>query len=247
MARVLSDESSLSGRRGRLRREAGVLRRLVPFEAGAAVVLLAVGVFIRGAGWFAGAAILLFLAASHGAAVRQDGRESKAIKAGLRGESKVAQELARGLDNAHYVFNDLSLRSGFRRAQIDHVVVGPGGVFAIETKNWGGRITGGPRDPVWTQHAEGTRPARRHENPVLQNERHVRVLEAFLRAGGLPDVPVVSALVFASRGARVEADPGGVPLSTPAGLPGFIASHASPPRLDGPAVDAIVARLQRIA
>lgn len=211
------------------------------------MLLLAAGAFTRGAGWFAAAAVLLFLAAAHGAAVRQDGRESKAIKSGLRGESKVAQELARGLDNTHTVFNDLSLRSGFRRAQIDHVVVGPGGVFAIETKNWGGRITGGPRDAVWTQHGDGSRPSRRHENPVLQNERHVRVLEAFLRAGGLPDVPVVSVLVFASRGARIEADAGGAAVSTPAGLAGFIAAHAAAPRVDEPGMDAIVARLQRVA
>ncbi len=230
-----------------MRREAGVLRRLVPIEAGAAALLLAVGAFTRGAGWLAGAVILLFLAAAHGAAVRQDGRESKAIKAGLRGESKVARELARGLDNDHYVFNDLSLRSGFRRAQIDHVVVGPGGVFVIETKNWGGRITGGPRDAAWTQHGDGTRPPRRHENPVLQNERHVRVLDACLRSGGLAGVPVVSVLVFATRGARIEADAGGAALLSPDGLPGFIAAHASPPRLDGPAVDAIVDRLQRVA
>jgi hypothetical protein len=145
------------------------------------------------------------------------------------------------------VFNDLSLRSGFRRAQIDHVVVGPGGVFAIETKNWGGRITGGPRDAAWTQHGDGSRPLRRHENPVLQNERHVRVLEAHLRAGGLNAVPVVSVLVFASRGAHIEAEAGGTAVSSPERLAGFIAAHASPPRLDGPAIDAVVARLQRFA
>lgn len=247
MARVLSDETSLSGRRGRLRREASVLRRLIPIEAGAAVLLLAVGGFTRSAGWTATAVVLGFLAVAHGATVRRDGLESKSIKAGLRGESKVAAELARGLDYDHYVFNDVSLRSGLRTAQIDHVVVGPGGVFVVETKNWGGHVTGGPRDPTWTQQGDAARPPRRHENPVLQNERHVRVLEACLKAAGVTDYPVISVLVFASRGARIDADPGGAALCTPAGLPGFIAAHAAPPRLSVAQIDAIVARLQRVA
>ncbi len=247
MARVLSDENSLSGRRGRLRREAGLLRRLIPAEAVAAGVLLAVGAATRGVGWVVAAGILAFLAVAHGAAVRQGGHESQAIQAGLRGETRVARELARGLDNAHYVFNDLSIRSGFRAAQIDHLVVGPGGVFVIETKNWGGRITGGARDPAWTQEGDGTRPARRHENPVLQNERHVRVLGACLGAGGIRNVPLIPVLVFAFRGARVEADARDTALSTHADLPRLIAARGVPPRLAESQIDAIVARLRRYA
>lgn len=247
MARVLSDETSLSGRRGRLRREAGLLRRLIPVEAVAAGVMLAVGAATRGVGWGVAACILAFLAVAHGAAVRQGGHESQSIKAGLRGETRVAQELARGLDNAHYVFNDLSVRSGFRAAQIDHLVVGPGGVFVIETKNWGGRITGGARDSAWTQEGEGTRPSRRHENPVLQNERHVRVLGACLRAAGIRDAPLFPVLVFAFRAARVEADAHDMVIASPASLPRLIAARGTPPRLAEAQIDAIIACLRRYA
>lgn len=230
-----------------MRREAVLLKRLIPAEAAAAGLLFAAGAATRGVGWVVAACILAFLAVAHGATVRQGSRESKSIHAGLRGETRVARELARGLDNAHCVFNDLSVRSGFRAAQIDHLVVGPGGVFVIETKNWGGRIAGGARDATWTQEGDGARPLRRHENPVLQNERHVRVLGACLRAGGVPDVPLIPVLVVACRGARMEADTRDTVLSTPEGLPGFIAAPERPPRLTEPQIDAIVACLRRYA
>ena len=55
---------------------------------------------------------------------------------GARGEEKVSGILA-NLSDKYHVFNDFTVG----RNHIDHVVVGPGGVFAIETKFWNGRVT----------------------------------------------------------------------------------------------------------
>ena len=55
---------------------------------------------------------------------------------GARGEEKIAGILAT-LPDAYHVFNDFTVG----RNHIDHVVIGPGGVFAVETKCWRGKVT----------------------------------------------------------------------------------------------------------
>lgn len=55
---------------------------------------------------------------------------------GAEGESTVARLLAK-LPHEYYVINDLSTPSG----NLDHVVVGPTGVFVLDTKNWRGLVT----------------------------------------------------------------------------------------------------------
>ena len=55
---------------------------------------------------------------------------------GARGEEKVS-EILRQLPDAYHVFNDFTVG----RHHVDHVVAGPGGVFAIETKFWNGKVT----------------------------------------------------------------------------------------------------------
>jgi len=55
---------------------------------------------------------------------------------GARGEERVSGIL-KNLPGAYHVFNDFVAG----RAHVDHVVVGPAGVFAVETKFWRGKVT----------------------------------------------------------------------------------------------------------
>ena len=55
---------------------------------------------------------------------------------GARGEERVS-EILKTLPDSYHVFNDF-VACG---KHIDHVVVGPGGVFSVETKFWRGRVT----------------------------------------------------------------------------------------------------------
>lgn len=55
---------------------------------------------------------------------------------GARGEEKVSGIL-QGLPAAYHVFNDFVACGN----HVDHVVVGPAGVFAVETKFWRGTVT----------------------------------------------------------------------------------------------------------
>ena len=234
-----------------LARETQWLARLLPAEAVAVLLLVAGGLAMRvsghGAGLVVVAVVVAFVAFGHWLKIRQNSREQGALRGGLRGETQVAQSLARELDDTHYIFNDLTLRSGLRTAQIDPVVVGPRGIFVVETKNWGGRITGRARDATWIQTRDPAAPPRRMQNPLLQNARHAAILRACLRAVGAPDEPVIPVLVFVSPRADAEVDTGGFAVLGPRNLPGFISSGSGPVALTEPRIDAVVARLREFA
>jgi hypothetical protein len=59
---------------------------------------------------------------------------------GLKGERKVVSNISHKLGNEHSLLNDVKLRDGIT-GNIDHVIVGPRGIFAIETKNIHGNFT----------------------------------------------------------------------------------------------------------
>lgn len=207
MARVLSTEKSLSDRREAIRTEARWLKRLMPYEAAAAVAcLVAAAVAWVGGGrpmpWLVASSIAAVLAIGHGWKRRQDESEHRILGAGRSGERRVAEQLA-VLDDRHAVFNDVTLRSGLRRAQIDHLVIGPHGVVVMETKNWSGTLVGSADDSVWRQMRPG-QPPRRLDNPLRQNEQHAAVVRDLLRRAGVGEVPVESLVVMASPEVRLE-------------------------------------------
>lgn len=66
--------------------------------------------------------------------------------------------------------------------QIDHVLVSRYGIFVIETKHMTGWIFGSERQAQWTQKIY--RKTFKFQNPLRQNYKHVKTLEALL------DVPL---------------------------------------------------------
>jgi hypothetical protein len=68
--------------------------------------------------------------------------DERAWRRGASGERITGWWLA-GLPAGWYVFHDIPV--GRRGANIDHLVVGPGGVFTINTKNLSGSIVVNPR------------------------------------------------------------------------------------------------------
>lgn len=59
---------------------------------------------------------------------------------GMTGERKVIKILSASLNNEYSMFNDVNLES-MKGGNIDHIVVGPTGIFVIETKNYKGKIS----------------------------------------------------------------------------------------------------------
>ncbi|MGO9445704.1 MAG: nuclease-related domain-containing protein [Thiobacillaceae bacterium] len=56
----------------------------------------------------------------------------RALKQGIEGEKAVGQFLERLREDGYQVFHDV-IGTGFN---VDHVLIGPGGVFTVETKTW---------------------------------------------------------------------------------------------------------------
>jgi hypothetical protein len=64
-------------------------------------------------------------------------KEARDCYKGRIGEDTVIKIL-KGLDDSYYLVNDIVLPSS--KGNIDHVLLTPKGIFAIETKNWDGKI-----------------------------------------------------------------------------------------------------------
>jgi hypothetical protein len=70
-----------------------------------------------------------------------------AWRRGARGERATARRL-RGLQRAGWtVFHDVALQGS--RANLDHLLIGPGGVFVIDSKYYRGRIRVGRDGALW--------------------------------------------------------------------------------------------------
>lgn len=132
-------------------------------------------------GWAGGGflAAALFLAW----AMRDGLRNVEGYFKGARGEEAVAVLLA-ALPTGCHVFHDVSCGE---TGGIDHVVVGPKGVFVVETKCWAGTVT----VEGDTVRVDGKLPSRQ---PVAQVCASAHALDAFLaaRIGSAPTcVPLV--------------------------------------------------------
>ncbi|WP_350343466.1 nuclease-related domain-containing protein [Proteinivorax tanatarense] len=117
---------------------------------------------------------------------------------GIKGEKVVLKKLKK-LSDDYIVYNDITIKNKGEQAQIDHLVIGPKGVFCIETKNMKGDISGRETDHNWVQKKTGKRGGIYHQkfyNPCKQNGRHVYKLKGYLNSNNLSHVWVQSVVVF---------------------------------------------------
>ena len=111
---------------------------------------------------------------------------------GYSGEFKVRTTSGLRLDGEKYhSLHNLTLPTPDGTTQIDHVIVSKFGVFVIETKNRKGWIFGDEGSRKWTQSIYGKNYP--FQNPLRQNYRHVKAVEALL---GLHSGCLHSVVVF---------------------------------------------------
>lgn len=120
---------------------------------------------------------------------------------GIVGESSVFIILE-SLPSEYKPMHNVMLETARGTSQIDHVVVSPYGVFAIETKNYKGWIYGKEDDYYWTQVLSGNK--NRFYSPIKQNEGHINALKRIIG-----DVPCHSIVVF-SGNCELKSKPQGV-------------------------------------
>jgi len=123
------------------------------------------------------------------------------------GESRLARELsARFRSPDYHLLNHITLSFEGWTTQIDHILISRFGVFVIETKNYSGWIFANARYETWTQVIY--RVKSRFQNPIFQNRRHVRAVQALLDF--LQAEAVRSAVVFVGDAVFKTGVPSGV-------------------------------------
>jgi hypothetical protein len=76
--------------------------------------------------------------------VSQDARN---WQRGARGERRTARQLNRLTHHGWVIFHDLAIPGS--RANADHLIIGPAGVFLADSKNWRGRLAFAPDGTLW--------------------------------------------------------------------------------------------------
>jgi hypothetical protein len=77
--------------------------------------------------------------------------QARTWQRGAHGERRTARLLDRLTGNGFVVFHDLAM-PGNTSANVDHLVIGPSGVFVIDSKQWSGRVYQSADGLVWHNH-----------------------------------------------------------------------------------------------
>ncbi|OZM56012.1 hypothetical protein CIB95_14310 [Lottiidibacillus patelloidae] len=110
-------------------------------------------------------------------------KQTQIMKAGVKGE-KAATKVFKKLSDDYTVFHDLTVTYNGKQSQIDHVIVGPTGIFIVETKNINGKITMSNVENKWLIMKTGRKGgvySKTMYNPVKQVGTHVYRLSNMLR------------------------------------------------------------------
>lgn len=251
MARILTDESTLSRKKRVLSVESRWLQTVARVEAGVAVLLLVTGAVLfvsKCSSWLLVAgAVIAFLSLGHFFKIRENEKERGAVAAGLKGEVTVTQTLHQALPNDCYILNDVTVRRGWHSAQMDHIVVTPRGIFLVETKNWRGRITGAEDERRWRQDKGSGQPPVFLANPIMQNRRHAEIFRHWLRAHGVDWPDVFPVLVMMAPSAEWEIRGLSVPILRPAAAAEYIANTVGSRSYSEKEVDAVINLLMKTA
>ena len=175
--------AEVHGVAGEWARVKGMVSGLWPLFLGVFAAGFSVAVALVSVGWAALmlVASLLYIAWSLNKGLRHVERFFK----GARGEEKVSGIL-KSLPGAYHVFNDFVAG----RIHVDHVVAGPAGVFAVETKYWRGRVTAEDGHIL----LDGQLPSR---PPLAQVKKEAALVKAKLASAGWNGA-VTPVLAFAS-------------------------------------------------
>jgi len=122
-------------------------------------------------------------------------RLHRGYQRGFEGEKQVTNVLSSTLSDDYFLINDVQLVAG-KRGNIDHVVLGPTGIFVLETKNHSGKIV--CYEDSWTGIGQ---------NPFTQARVNASRVYKVIKASGIFEskLPWIQAVaVFANK--KVELD-----------------------------------------
>jgi hypothetical protein len=161
-------------------------------------------------------------------------RKYRIYNAGWVGERRVAKLLSSKLSDDYFLINDLYLHNG--GGDIDHVVLGPSGIFVLETKNWSGDIT--CNGDMWQR--TGKRSFK--GSPSLQVKRNAAKIKYIIdssQAFRSLDVWVEGIVVFTNNHATLNLNNPTVLILKLPQLPSHITTQRSPNNFSLQQIEAI--------
>lgn len=142
----------------------------------------------------------------------------RALRQAIEGERAVGQYLDRLREDGYQVFHDLL----GDRFNVDHALIGPSGVFTVETKTWSKSSRGDARI-VYNGDSLTVAGREPERDPIIQAKAQANWLRSLLRESTGRQMNVQAVVVFP--GWYVEASPGAqraVWVMEPKGLPAFL-------------------------
>jgi len=167
-------------------------------------------------------------------------RKYRIFNGGWTGEKQVAQHLNKTLNDDYYLINDLYLREG--GGDIDHVVLAPGGIFVLETKNWSGNVTCSGDE--WQRRGKrnfNSSPSRQVKRNA-QKIQHIIDRSQTLRPMG---IWVEGIVVLTNRSASVQLNNPAVPILKLQQLPEYISSKGGSRRFSRDQLEAIAKEITK--
>ncbi len=144
--------------------------------------------------------------------------KGKSWNKGIKGESIVAGHLNQ-LPKDHFIFNDVKFPGSY--GNLDHIVVGPKGIYVIETKNYSGFFL--IRDKEWF-YKSGKTIKKAHSQPGKQVLVNAMSLRKFLIDNGvnMDGVWVNSIVTLLDNNFKIEEKPRNYNVLFPSTIPQFI-------------------------
>lgn len=123
---------------------------------------------------------------------------------GNYGELKVERRLQLFINKEDVILENLLLPDGGGTTEIDKVIISKKGILCVESKFWGGYISGGDVGD-WTQTSfyDGVKKQRKLHNPVIQNQGHIKALDKIFN-GDYPIFNVVFLVGFTKLSANSD-------------------------------------------
>jgi hypothetical protein len=142
-------------------------------------------------------------------------RKYQTFRGGLEGEKRVAKLLSLKLSDEYYLINNLYMKDGV--GDIDHIVLGPNGVFVLETKNWRGQITCKGDD--WQRENRKFKG-----NPSIQVKRNVYKIKKLIASSPFSTlgIKVEGIVVFTNNNAQLHLTNPTVPILKLNQLPNYL-------------------------
>lgn len=112
--------------------------------------------------------------------------KASAYSSGFKGETR-ATKLLEQLPDSYCVIPGPRIQVDGKESEMDHLILGPNGIFIMESKNHNGYIKGSESDHKLTQHKVGRKGGRyqnKFYNPVKQVNTHVYRLSQLLKSKG---------------------------------------------------------------